>query len=191
MAACDAGTTTPSPSPAVTATASTSATPSPRPTPSAGYKPATATSKAQNVPIPVLPEAAKKKTPEGAKAFVGYWTTALSYAYETGDTRYAAPLGTSGCQLCQSLLHALEEKWDDGGWIEGGKITAGPSEIRARLANERVGLVAQFNQASFKTHRANGSISESQGIDTLALGISLEFAGGSWRIRDAKLWTAR
>ena len=40
-------------------------TPTAAPTPSASYKPADATGKAQNVPVPVLPDAAKAETKEG------------------------------------------------------------------------------------------------------------------------------
>jgi hypothetical protein len=69
--------------------ASESATPSatPTPTPAAAYKPADATGRAQNVPVPVLPEVAKTETKEGLEAFARYWFELLSYSYETGDTK--------------------------------------------------------------------------------------------------------
>ena len=67
------GTTSP------TSTATESATPSATatPTPTAVYKPADATGRAQNVPVPVLPEVAKTETKEGLEAFARYWYSTL------------------------------------------------------------------------------------------------------------------
>ncbi len=43
------------------------------PTAAAVYKPADATGKAQNVPVPVMPELAKENSKAGLEAFIGYW----------------------------------------------------------------------------------------------------------------------
>src|SRR5918992_1141024 len=65
---------------------SNSATPSatPTPTPTASYKPADANGRAQNVPLPELPEAAKAETKEGLEAFAKYWYALLNFGFETG-----------------------------------------------------------------------------------------------------------
>lgn len=191
LVACGSGPAGPIPSPPPTTPASATASPSPSAVAKPVYKPATATSKALNVPVPVMPEAAKKKTPEGAKAFVGYWASALSYGYETGVTAPALSLGTADCQLCHSIPRMLEGKWSEGGWIEGGKLKAGTSEVRAHPTADRIGLVAQFTQDPFKVHRKDGSVAQNEAGDTLALGISLEYTSGTWKIRDAKLWAPK
>ncbi len=86
VAACSGGgTPPPGTPPSDSQSPSTPSTPSATPTPTASYKPADATGKAQNVPVPELPEAAKAETKEGAEAFARYWYTLLNYAYETGD----------------------------------------------------------------------------------------------------------
>ncbi len=81
----DAGQGTPSSAAPQSPSESASATASATPTASAIYKPADASGKAQNVPVPVLPEAAKAETKEGLEAFARYWFELLSYGYETGD----------------------------------------------------------------------------------------------------------
>src|SRR5687767_12970289 len=73
----------PSSSASQTAMTTPSATATPKPTPV--YKPADAKGRAQNVPVPVLPEAAKKESKAGVVAFAKYWYSTLNFAYETGD----------------------------------------------------------------------------------------------------------
>ncbi|WLQ04943.1 DUF6318 family protein [Arthrobacter oryzae] len=104
------------------ASASASPSPSATPTPSAVYKPADAKGKAQNVPVPVLPDAAKAETKEGLEAFAKYWYATLSYAYETGDTSLVKNASGPDCVFCSGLAGGVESAWRDGRWIEGGTI---------------------------------------------------------------------
>ena len=74
VTACTGGGAAPGASPSTeTQSPAPSSTPSATPTPAASYKPADATGRAQNVPVPVLPEAAKAETKEGLEAFARYW----------------------------------------------------------------------------------------------------------------------
>src|SRR6478609_8135975 len=91
------GTPTPGSPPAASQSPSGPATPSASPTPTAAYKPADASGKAQNVPVPELPEAAKAETKEGAMAFASHWFSLLSYGYETGEL---APLEAATSPSC-------------------------------------------------------------------------------------------
>lgn len=109
-------------SPSASETTSATPTPSTTPTPSAVYKPADAKGKAQNVPVPVLPEAAKAETKEGLEAFAKYWYSTLSYAYETGDTSFLESSSGPECVFCHGLKRAVESAWLDGKWVEGGTI---------------------------------------------------------------------
>ena len=70
ITACNGGGSSPGGPPATESPrASAAPTPSATPSPTASYKPADASGKAQNVPVPVLPEAAKAETKEGLEAF--------------------------------------------------------------------------------------------------------------------------
>jgi hypothetical protein len=71
----ETGSTTASPTASVSVP-SASATPSAPPV----YKPADAKGKAENVPVPVMPELAKENSKAGLEAFIGYW-------YELGTTQ--------------------------------------------------------------------------------------------------------
>jgi hypothetical protein len=98
LTACNGGNNPQSGDPtSASASASASATSSPTPTPTAVYKPADAKGKAQNVPVPVLPEAAKAETKEGLEAFARYWYSLMNYAYETGNLAPVSAVSSSNC----------------------------------------------------------------------------------------------
>lgn len=88
---------------------------------SAAYKPADANGKAQNVPVPVMPELAKENSKAGLEAFIGYWFQLLSYAYETGDVAKAKELSRETCLLCSDLLSGVSTNYTEGRWLVGGQ----------------------------------------------------------------------
>lgn len=125
LGGCEYG-TTPSEPPSATSTttaspASGSSVPTPPPTSPAAYKPADAKGKAQNVPVPVMPELAKENTKAGLEAFIGYWFQLLSYAYETGDIAKVKELSRESCALCSDLLSGVSNNYTDGRWLVGGQ----------------------------------------------------------------------
>ncbi|WP_222423228.1 DUF6318 family protein [Arthrobacter woluwensis] len=188
LVACGTGPAGPSPSPPPTTPASATASPSPSAVAKPVYKPATATSKALNVPVPVIPEAAKRETPDGAKAFVGYWVAMLSYAYETGDVKTLDTLGAPECRLCHSQPHHIAEQWANGAWIEGGRLRSPRFELKANPYPGRVGLVAQIVQDAITVHGANGRVTGSTSSSTSAVAMTLDFSASGWRILDTKRW---
>ncbi|MGO4455523.1 DUF6318 family protein [Arthrobacter sp. RAF14] len=189
LVACGTGPAGPSlsPPPTTTATAVRESS-SPSPVVTSVYKPATATSKAQNVPVPVMPEAAKKETPEGAKAFVGYWVAMLSYAYETGDVKTLDTLGAPGCRLCHSQPTNIASEWSNGAWTEGGKLRIPHFEIKATPYPSRVTLVAQIDQDAIKVHDRNGKITASRPKATTAVAFVVDYSTKGWGITDSKRW---
>ncbi|WP_425256415.1 DUF6318 family protein [Pseudarthrobacter sp. J47] len=105
------------------ASTTASATPTPTPTPSASYKPADASGKAQNVPVPVKPALADENSKEGLEAFTKYWYELLSYGYETGDTSAWVAATQPGCRLCDTFKQGLADSYADNHWVVGGRLT--------------------------------------------------------------------
>lgn len=128
-------------SPSATATESATPSATPSPTPTAVYKPADATGRAQNVPVPVMPEVAKTETKEGVEAFARYWYSTLSYAYETGDTKPMEAVSGPACSSCAKVKIEVTEWHTEGRWLAGGKlhvegvhsdfVRSGPAEYQA------------------------------------------------------------
>lgn len=88
---------------------------------SAEYVPASLEGPAQNVPKPVMPELAEEESREGAQAFLDYWSDAMWYAYQTGDTSYAREIISPHCAVCMDQLSLIEEIYKEGLWAIGGR----------------------------------------------------------------------
>ncbi|WP_147017567.1 DUF6318 family protein [Kocuria turfanensis] len=100
--------------------------------------PASLDGPAQNVPKPVMPELAREESREGAQAFLDYWSDAMWYAYQTGDTSYARDIISDSCDVCSDQLDLLEEIYQSDAWAVGGResvtikestITSGPDGV--------------------------------------------------------------
>ncbi|QCO97174.1 hypothetical protein FCN77_04850 [Arthrobacter sp. 24S4-2] len=189
LTACNEGNNPPGSDPtSASASASTSAsvTPSPTPTPSAAYKPADAKGKAQNVPVPVLPEAAKAETKEGAMAFAGYWFNLLSYGYETGDLAPLNGVTSSSCGPCDKAKQVIHAWHSEGRWLVGGKVAAvATSTTFNKSADATYQVAVQARQTSLTYMRQDGSVARSdpQPDDTGNL-LFVAYENGTWRLSD-------
>ncbi|WP_354187742.1 DUF6318 family protein [Arthrobacter sp. UYCu712] len=158
VTACTGGGPAPSDSPSVgSPSPSQSSTPSVTPSPAPSYKPADASGRAQNVPVPVLPEAAKTETKEGLEAFARYWFQLLSYGYETGDTSSLDLVTAPGCELCVNVTQAISSSYDGENWLAGGRIeTPTVSTNYVAQPDGHYQVIAQVQQATINYYRPGG-----------------------------------
>jgi hypothetical protein len=158
--------------------------PSATPTATASYKPADASGRAQNVPIPVLPEIAKSETKEGAIAFAAYWFTLLSYGYETGDLVPLDAVTSPGCEPCEKAKSVITSWHSEGRWLVGGKITTpSVSSEFVRDADTSYQVVVQTHQTPLTYMRPDGSVARSdpQPDDKGNL-LFIRYSGGIWNL---------
>ena len=185
--ACTGGGTTPGATAAPESPSQTaSPTPSATPTPTASYKPADASGRAQNVPVPVLPEAAKAETKEGLEAFARYWYAALNYAYQTGDFGPLDAITGPGCRMCAKVRPGIVEWNSEGRWIAGGLVVVkGAFTEFVKTAEGHYQVTTQLEQPGGSLHRADASIEESvPASQVLADIMSVRFTGGVWNAVD-------
>ena len=179
LTACNGGGNPPGNDPT---SASASATPSPTPTPSAAYKPADAKGKAQNVPVPVLPEAAKAETKEGLLAFSGHWFELLNYAYQTGDVSGIEAVTSPSCELCSNITGSLTRNYEQERWLAGGKLVT-PS-VTTTFSPETDGtyqVLVQVQQAAISYFAPGGSEFRSPTPPSDTGNVMLvEFKNGGW-----------
>src|SRR6478672_6993236 len=164
--ACTSGQASPGATPSGGSPAtSSSATPTstPTPTPTASYKPADASGRAQNVPVPVLPEAARAETKEGLEAFARYWFELLSYGYETGDTSRLDALTSTGCGSCEHARKVITG-WHAGGrWLAGGRVSTPSVSTTFRVAQSGDYQVAmQVAQEGISYYNADGTLDSTE-----------------------------
>lgn len=88
------------------------------------YVPATAQHPALNVPEPVMPEAAKEQTFEGAKAFLEYWNEATNYAYQTGQiSKVSQSMSGAALDADHELFESYRDVYSESAWSVGSKET--------------------------------------------------------------------
>ena len=185
--ACTGGGTSPgataAPEPS-SATASPAPTSTPTPTPS--YKPADASGRAQNVPVPVLPEAAKAETKEGAIAFATHWYAVLNYAYQTGDFGPMDDVTGSACRMCAKVRPGIVEWNSEGRWIAGGLVTVkGAFTEFVKTAEGNYQVTTQLEQPLGFLYRPDSSIEKSvPASQVLADIMTVKFTDGSWNALD-------
>ena len=185
--ACTGGGTTPGATAAPdSASPTASPTPTSTPTPTASYKPADASGRAQNVPVPVLPEAAKAETKEGLEAFARYWYSLLNYAYETGDLTLVQAISSQTCALCGKVFPGIE-KWNaEGRWIVGSTITVHAVQstfVRTDTGDFQVAIQSQQAAGSLK----NPDGTEAQTVEESAMLGDILVArheNGSWTVKN-------
>lgn len=181
VTACTGGGTTPG---ATAAPEPSSPTASLTPTPTASYKPADASGRAQNVPVPVLPAAAKAETKEGAIAFASYWFSVLSYGYETGELAEFEAITAPACEPCAKAKSVINAWHTEGRWLVGGKITT-PSLssefVPDAEATYQVVVQAQQTPLTYMRQDASVARSDPQPDDTGNL-LFINFSGGKWTV---------
>ena len=187
VTACSGGGTTPGATAAPESSGPTaSPTPTATPTPTASYKPADASGKAQNVPVPVLPEAAKAETKEGLEAFARYWFQLLSYGYETGDVSRLVNITSPDCRSCDRAKTVMTGWHEAGRWLVGGK-TETPSVsttfIVAPDGNYQVAI--QVSQSALSYYNADGTLHQAdpKPEDTGNLMLAV-FRDGAWYVNN-------
>ena len=163
-----------------TPTVSANATATPSPTPA--YKPADGKGKAENVPIPVLPEAAKANSKEGVEAFARYWYDLLNYGFETGRLGPIKEVTSSTCAMCSKVFPGIE-KWSSGGrWIVGSKIQvqAVTSRFSATVGGEYQ-VTVQSRQSAGILHNSDGTIGQNV-AESGVLGdlVIAKYVDGKW-----------
>ncbi|BCW52058.1 DUF6318 family protein [Arthrobacter sp. StoSoilB13] len=156
--------------------------------PSGVYKPANAKGKAQNVPVPVMPELAKENTKEGLEAFIRYWYAQLSYVDETGDMSSWLPLISRDCRLCIRLQESGEDGYTKGRWLAGGKISVPVVEVQWGAENGGPWAKVQVVQEAINYYNADGTAgraSDEQSNDAFAF--FAKFADDKWTVVDLGL----
>ncbi|MDQ6526460.1 DUF6318 family protein [Nocardioides sp. LHD-245] len=69
---------------------------------------------------PVLPEAAKQASEEGARAFITYYWDLINYAQVTGDVKALKAASATTCKGCQAGIRGIRRHYRSGGSIAGG-----------------------------------------------------------------------
>jgi hypothetical protein len=121
------------------------------------YKPADAHGKAQNVPVPVMPELAKENSKAGLEAFIGYYYAVKNHANETGDTNELSALSSPECAACSKLLDGTTDSYVNGRWMAGGRIQIPTMELEWNADDPSQMAKLQLIQDAIAYYNADGT----------------------------------
>ncbi len=149
------------------------------------YKPADATGKAQNVPVPVMPDLAKENSKAGLEAFIGYWYATFSYATESGDLGpWIATTDTSNT-VAAAYRKALERNYSQGMWMVGGTISTPRIEVLWTDGTAIQEAKVQVIQSEIRYFNADGTAGrDATPGSNIAEAVFAKFADGMWRVTD-------
>ncbi|MFT4188597.1 MAG: DUF6318 family protein [Aeromicrobium sp.] len=102
---------------------------------------------------PVLPEAAKENTEDGALAFLEHYLAVMDYASSTGDITQLTELSHPECTGCKTYVDLFTERRRNGGWVDGGGQST--SDVSVQTINGEVLITANI-------HHAEGTYQESK-----------------------------
>ncbi|MCX8455899.1 DUF6318 family protein [Paenarthrobacter ureafaciens] len=173
-----------------TAPPAASASPSGSSSPSSGnpgvYKPADSKGKAENVPVPVMPELAKENSKEGLEAFIRYWYATYSYALETGDMGAWSACTDMTTPAARAHKESVAQNYIENRWIVGGRLTTPTVEI----AWDADGLQpqsakVQVIQEAIQYFDADGAKGQEDSPSTnTADAVFSRFEDDAWRVTD-------
>ena len=180
----------PSPSgePTTTAspTASGSVAPAPATSTAAGaYKPADATGKAQNVPVPVMPELAKENSKAGLEAFIGYWYATYSYAIETGDLTAWRNITNTAIPVAVAHIDSVRLNYIEGRWMAGGRLVKPRVDVTWNSSPDQIqSAKVQVIQEAIQSYDAVGTKGQADSAATnTADAVFAKYRDG-WQVTD-------
>lgn len=154
--------------------------------PTAGvYKPADAQGKAQNVPVPVMPELAKENSKAGLEAFIRYWYAQQNYSAETGDLSAWSSLSAPECQTCKRIEKGISDSHVKGRWSVGGNISipvVEPIWAQGAIVQQAKVQVIQKQIDYFNSDGTPGRPSEA--ATNTAFGLFARFGSVGWTVTD-------
>ena len=128
------------------------------PTPTPTYKPASADGPAENVPLPVMPEAAKVKSKDGLLAFARYWYELVNYGYETGDVSPVQAVTSPNVAGAVSFYEVVSQGYADSDWMGGAHVSVrGLESEYVETVEFRYQAVAEIFQDPFQFYEPYGS----------------------------------
>lgn len=131
------------------------------PTDDGAYVPASEKGPARNVPKPVMPDAVKEDTPEGAEAAVEYWWDAVYYLQQTNDPEPLKAVSTQDCDLCDALINDVNTLHSKGSWQVGGRATV-DSILSQELEGGTVSTILLSTESGEIFEAPNKPISDSK-----------------------------
>ena len=154
------------------------------------YKPATRTSPPQNVPKPIKPENMDEHSVAGLYSAIGFFTTALTYAFVTGDLGPLdhLPFNEADTNTFKQEIQEARRKLD-GAWFEELKTTITLNTAQPTQDGDNYTWPAKhtFSTGSFIVYRGVPvDLPADKQTSTSEATITAQYKDGRWLFPDTK-----
>ena len=154
------------------------------------YKPATRTSPPQNVPKPIKPENMDEHSVAGLYSAIGFFTTALTYAFVTGDLGPLdhLPFNEADTNTFKQEIQEARRKLD-GAWFEELKTTITLNTAQPTQDGDNYTWPAKhtFSTGSFIVYRGVPvDLPADKQTSTSETTITAQYKDGRWLFPDTK-----
>ncbi|TWG95920.1 hypothetical protein L615_004600000150 [Nocardioides sp. J9] len=145
-------------------------------------RPPTASPTPETPEEPALPDAARKATKAGARAFISYYWDLINYAQVTGDVKALKRVSGPTCEGCRRATKAVENLYSDGGHAEGGEYALTIEKVKRLTASgSPPGAEAFIRVRNAEQRIIRGSDVETSAPKTSRFVTYLIWVDGAWR----------
>ncbi|MFC8040284.1 DUF6318 family protein [Paenarthrobacter sp. NPDC057355] len=149
------------------------------------YKPADAKGKAENVPVPVIPELAKENSKAGLEAFIGYWYATYSYAIETGDLTAWRNITNTAIPVAVAHNDSVRLNYIEGRWMAGGRLVTPRVDVTWNSNPDRIqSAKVQVIQEAIQYYDAGGTKGQADSAATNTADVIFAKYGDVWQVTD-------
>jgi len=136
---------------------------------------------------PLLPDAAKKPTLDGAEAFVRYVWAITDYSYAAQDTSAFRKISAPDCKFCKNTIDDVagsrrKHVRDEGGQVSVKTVLVPPADPASGIV-----VTTIIDQAASRVVEADGRVSSTHPVDTnLRIDLALAWNPGAWILLGAE-----
>lgn len=134
---------------------------------------------------PVLPEAAKQHTREGADAFARHFMAVLNYAVATGDVRQLKALSGPTCKSCANFVKTIDGVYPEGKLVGGQATIIEPTKTPPLMEGVIPATHIDFVRST-QQHVLDGKILETVPEVRSKWIVSLKWADHGWHVFTVK-----
>ncbi|MCR1784137.1 hypothetical protein KVF89_16475 [Nocardioides carbamazepini] len=133
---------------------------------------------------PVLPDAAKQASEDGARAFITYYWDLINYAQVTGDVKALKAASGPSCEGCLDGIQGIRDLYKDGGHAEGGDYAVSFEKVnRLKGSSSLLAFEALLTVANTEQLLVSGDGSEQRSAAGSArMAVATQWTDDSWQM---------
>jgi hypothetical protein len=137
---------------------------------------------------PVMPVAATKHSPDGAKAFAEFFIKTIDWGYATTSSAYMRNYFQASCETCRNFAGLFDRARVKAEHFIGGRIATGAAYVRR--GKTRLVVAVPFSITAFAEVKSSGHVVQAdRAHGHERFDVTGEWVDGGWRTVEMALET--